>query len=118
VAILCSHAEHEGVAQLCGSESTSLDAFEYVLDQCAGLPFALAGRATAKSACRISMQTPAGAVRDFERNLWGRSTGPLLDIDMSTSSGVNPALITVATTSTSAAVEWSGIAAAGRMPCR
>jgi hypothetical protein len=99
---------------LCGSESTSLDAFAYVLDQRLGIPFALAvaGRAIAKSACRISTQTPAGAVRDFERKLRDRSTAPLLDIDMPTSSGMNPTLRTVAATSLSAAVEWSGTAAA------
>jgi WD40 repeat protein len=114
VAMLCSHAEQDSDALLRGFDDASVEAFEYVLDQCAGLPFALAvaGRAIAKSASRVSMQTAAGSVRDFERKLRDLTTAPLLDSDLSSSSGVYPTLNTVLSTSLRAAVEWSGITAA------
>jgi hypothetical protein len=111
VAMLCLHVGQDGAVQQCGSDGSSLEAFEYVLDQCAGLPFALAvaGRANAKSSNSVSMRTAASAVRDFERKLRHRTTAPLLDTDLSLSNGVYPTLSILLATSLSAAVEWSGI---------
>jgi TPR repeat protein len=68
--MLCAHAKQSKEA-LCGVDGTGRAAVEYVLDQCAGLPLALAvaGRAIVESMTRTVGQTAAVALLEFEADL-------------------------------------------------
>jgi NB-ARC domain len=77
--MLCAHAKLTKEA-MCGSNDDGRAAFEFVLDQCAGLPLALAvaGRAIAESVARTVGHTAAGALQEFGNDLRETSNVRLL----------------------------------------